>query len=210
MNVTDATLAVQQRGFDYLSPGRVLIMLNAAKDAFEDVWEWPWLQTFASGTTPLMIQDLKLVTSVRHGNNELLGLDERQVMQGTVDLAQRGAPEYWWLQNATPPPTQPPPGIDGVIVHAWPGDGADLTVYYVAETPELVNGIDTPFIPRRYHAMWVDLAVCEAYKDSDNFAGAQALRADVMMRMQDVILRYETRNRQHSPFMAVRSFNGDD
>jgi hypothetical protein len=69
---------------------------------------------------------------------------------------------------------------------------------------------DTPLIPARYHGLWIDLAVCEAYKDSDNFPGAQALRGDVTLRMQDIITRYETRNRQHSPFVTVRGYSEDE
>lgn len=197
MNVTAATTAVQQRGFDYLSPERVLLMLNAAKDTFEDQYEWPWLQTLIAGPTPLTVTDLKLVQNVRCGDNELMGLSRAQVLQGFTPLGHAGTPEYWWIE-----------GDD--IVHAWPGDGAELAIVYVADSPELITGTDTPLIPRRYHHLWIDYAVVEAYKDSDNFTGAQALRGDVMLRMQDVIGRYETRNRQHSPFMTVRNWHGDD
>lgn len=197
MNVDQATVAVQQRGFDYLSAERVLLMLNAGKNAFEDVYEWPWLQASETGPTPLLIADLKLVLSVRQGDRELLGLTLQQVKLGETNLQEAGTPEYWWLS-----------GDD--TMHAWPGEGAVLTVDYVGDSPELVAPADTPLIPVRYHSMWIDYAVVEAYKDSDNFAGAQALRADVNYRMQDVITRYETRNRQHSPFMTVRTTHGDD
>jgi hypothetical protein len=197
MDVAAATTAVEQRGFDYLPATRVLLMLNTAKDVFEDIWEWPWLQVLVTGPTPLEIADLKLVLSVRAGNEELLGLDIRQVTQGISPINEPGAPEYWWIEGDH-------------VVHAWPGDGAEITVLHPIDSPELVAPTDTPLIPSRYHSLWLDLAICEAYKDSDNFAGAQALRADVMTRMQDVIMRYETRNRQHSPMMSVRSNNGDD
>jgi hypothetical protein len=199
MNTGEATQAVKDRGFDYLSNGRVLLMLNSAKDAFEDIWRWPWLETFTIGPTPLTIDDLKLVQMVKNAatDDELLGLTMAQVRQDFTDVSAGGAPQYWWLQGDT-------------ILHAWPGDGADVSVWYVADSPALVADTDTPLIPARYHNLWIDLAICEAYKDSDNFAGAQALRADVYARMQDVIGRYETRNRQHSPFMTVRSHNEDD
>jgi hypothetical protein len=44
MSLDEATQAVMDRGFDYLSTARIHMMLNAAKDEFEDVYEWPWLQ----------------------------------------------------------------------------------------------------------------------------------------------------------------------
>jgi hypothetical protein len=197
MTLDEATQAVMDRGFDYLSAARVHMMLNSAKDEFEDVYEWPWLQRAVTGVTPLTLADLKLVLSVRQGNNELLGLTLRQAAQGFTDLAQGGTADYWWLE-----------GDD--ILHLYPGDGGTASIVYVRDSPQLVAGIDTPLIPARYQSMWIDYAVVEAYKDSDNYSGAQALRADIALRMQNVITRYETRNRQHSPFMSVRDFHGDE
>jgi hypothetical protein len=199
VNLGAATQAVMDRGFDYLSTSRVNLMLNTAKDNFEDIWQWPWLDILTTGPTPLTIADLKLVMMVKNAasSGELLGLDMRQAMQDDTDLAAAGTPQYWWLEGAT-------------ILHAWPGDGASVLVHYLADSPPLVLPTDTPLIPARYHPLWIDLAVCEAYKDSDNFSAAQQLRADVYARMGDVIARYETRNRQHSPFMTVRASNEDD
>lgn len=197
MNLDLAYAALVARGFDYLTPDRGHLMLNTAKDEFEDVWEWPWLQKLVTAPTPLTVADLKLVLSVRQGNNELYGLTLRQAAQGYTDLTEGGTAEFWWVE-----------GDD--ILHLYPGDGGAVTIVYVADSPELIAGVDTPLIPRRYHPLWVDLAVVEAYKDSDNFAAANALRADVAMRMQNVITRYETRNRQHSPFISVRDSHGDD
>ena len=197
MNLDQARQAVEGRGFDYLPAPRIYLMLNTAKDTFEDIYEWPWLHTVTTGPTPLNVPDLKLVLSVKAGANELYGLDVRQVLAGGTDLLQAGAPGYWWLE-----------GDD--TLHAYPGNGADVTLAYVRDSPPLEQPADTPLIPARYHPLWIDLAVCEAYRDSDNFSGAQALRNDITFRLQDVIARYETRNRQHSPFMTVRTLHGDD
>jgi hypothetical protein len=199
VNLAEATQAVMDRGFDYLSAPRVYLMLNTAKDNFEDVWRWPWLEVVTAGPTPLTLADLKLVLMVKNAltADELLGLTMSQVMQDFTNVAAAGAPQYWWLEG-------------DAVLHAWPGDGADVQVHYVADSPPLVAPADTPRIPARYHHLWVDLAVCEAYKDSDNFQAAQMLRADVYAVMQDVIGRYETRNRQHSPFMTVRAHSEDE
>jgi hypothetical protein len=199
VNLAEAQQAVLDRGFDYLDPSRTALMLNTAKDTFEDVWEWPWLVKSITGPTPLTIDDLKLITTVKlYGTQgELLGLDARQALQGNTDPSLPGSPMYWWMQG-------------DVVLNAWPGSGAVVTVLYIADSPPLSLPTDTPLIPARYHGLWIDYAVCEAYKDSDNFPAAQALRADIGFRMQDVITRYETRNRQHSPFMTQRSFAEDD
>jgi hypothetical protein len=197
VNLGEAFAALQARGFDYLTAERGYLMLNAAKDEFEDVYEWPWLQKSVTAPTPLLLADLKLILSVRQGNSELLGLTLRQAAQGVTDLQQGGAAEYWWIE-----------GDD--ILHLYPGDGDSVTVFYIIDSPPLTTGSATPLIPARYHPMWIDYAVVEALKDSDNFSGAQALRADIALRMQNVITRYETRNRQHSPFISVRDFHEDD
>ena len=78
---------------------------------------------------------------------------------------------------------------------------------YLCESPELVADDDAPMIPPRYHPLWIDFAVVNAYKDSDNFAAAQALRADIYARLQDLIARYEVRNRQHAAPISVRYFS---
>lgn len=198
MNVGEAVVAVQERGFDYLSDSRILLMLNAAKNTFEDIYEWPWLITGFAGVTPLTITDLKLILNVTASDTgqELLGLDMRQALIGG-DPFVAGAPDFWFLADAT-------------TLYVTPGNGATVNVIYIRDSPELTASSDTPLIPQRYRSLWIDLAVVEAYKDSDNYAGAQALRADINLRMQDVIMRYETRNRQHSPFMAVRDFHEDE
>jgi hypothetical protein len=199
MNLAQGQNAVMARGFDYLPAPRLTDMLNAGKDTFEDAWEWPWLAKVFVGPTPAAIPDLKLMLMVTSGGSELLGLDLRQVAQDGTNLNAPGSPEYWWIESGT-----------AERLHAWPGDGAVVSAVYLADTPALVNPGDTPLIPARYHSLWIDLAVCEAYKDSDNFAAAQALRADVNVRMYDVIARYEVRNRQHSPMMSVRRPYGED
>ena len=197
MNLNQGRSALMLRGFDYLSTPQLDLMLNTGKDEFEDTWEWPWLWTPFGGPTPLALDRFKLMITCYGGGLELLGLDLRQVAQDGSDLALAGTPRYWWLNGTGE-------------LHAWPGDGADVAGVMVAESPPLVDPDDTPLIPARYHGLWIDFAVVEAYKDSDNYAAAQALRADIGLRMQDVIARYETRNRQHSPFMAMRNFHEDD
>src|SRR3954468_18413638 len=115
LNLDGAYAALVARGFDYLTPDRGYLMLNAAKDEFEDVYEWPWLQKLVVAPTPLALSDLKLVLTVRQGDHELLGLTLRQAAQGYTDLAQAGTPEYWWIEGAD-------------ILHLYPGDGETASI----------------------------------------------------------------------------------
>jgi len=200
MALSDAQVELAARGFDYLTPQRMTMMLNAGKNAFEDAWEWPWLQVVMFGPAPLVIPDLKYVTLVKNGVDELIGLDLRQLGLGSSDLNLPGTPEHWYLADQVG---------DAVTMRVWPAGEAELSVVYIRHSPELVDPDDTPLIPARHQSLWIDYAVVEAYHDSDNYAGAQALRGEIAVRLQAVIETYETRNRQHSLPMTVRGFDED-
>jgi len=203
VNLQEARGELAGRGFDYLSASRMTIMLNNAKNAFEDAWPFPWLERTVTAAPPLLIADLKYVRMVKHvpTNDELWGLDFRQVAQDDTDLTVRGLPGYWWLEDG--------PDV-GAILHVWPVATDQISVWYTGESPELVNQIDAPQIPARYHPIWIDYAVVQAYKDSDNFTGAQALQSDINGRMLQLIERFETRNRQNGHFTNVRFASEDD
>lgn len=193
MNLGDARTELAARGFDYLSANRMTLMLNNAKNAFEDSWPFPWLWETLIGPAPLTVADLKYVFMVKHvaSDCELLGLSFRQIAQEGTDIDLRGVPEYWWLEGPN-------------IVHTWPVNTDPIEVFYIRESPELVNVIDEPLIPARYHPVWLDLAVVQAYKDSDNFAAAGQLSADVNGRLGQLIERYETTNRQNGHYITHR------
>ena len=202
MSLGDAQSELAARGFDYLTASRMTIMLNDAKNTFEDTWEFPWLYGIASGPAPLDVSDLKYVLTVKTASDdELLGTDLRILAQDSTDLSLPGTPERWYLTDDVG---------DRTTLRTWPTSDAALTVVYIRASPELSDVSDGPLIPARYHPIWIDLAVIQAYQDSDNFAGAQALRADVNQRLQDVIERYETRNRQHAEIIAIRNWSEDD
>lgn len=209
MTLQDGQNELAGRGFDYLSPSRMTIMLNDAKNAFEDVWEFPWLQRLISAQVPVALTDLKYVVTVKTSNsycvpcdnNELLPIDVRQLAQGSTNLSQAGPPAYWYLIG----------GVDDeATMYAWPVSDTTLQIFYIAQSPELVDPTDRPIIPPRYRSIWIDLAVIQAYQDSDNFQAAQALQADVNTRLNAVIERYETVNRQMGSFIGQRGFSEDD
>ena len=84
MNLSEAQIELVARGFDYLTPERLTILLNRGKDEFEDQWRWPWLESTRTGTAPLAVPGLKHVYYVQDidTDTELLGLDVRQIAQG--------------------------------------------------------------------------------------------------------------------------------
>jgi len=195
VNLAQARDALASRGFDYLKVPAMDLMLNRARNDFEDYWPWPWLDATKAGVTPLDIADLKLVRRVANAAGHPLW-----ETPDTAAMTTTGPALYWYLQDGV---------AEHVNVCVLPATGEVITVDYTRQSPELVAPDAEPLIPPRYHSMWIDWTVVQAYKDSDNFAAAQALQGDINARMQLLVERYETRNRMHSPFMAAYQFSED-
>jgi hypothetical protein len=156
--LSDARTELAGRGFDYLETTRMDIMLNRAVVDFEDFYPWPWLRKTVTGALPLTITDLKFVLKVYDSNaTELFGMSTRG-----PSTAPRPAPRRLVDRRHGGSP----------VLTAYPVGAATVTVRYVAESSSLVNPTDSPKIPSRYHAIWIDQAVVYAYEDSDNFAAA--------------------------------------
>lgn len=199
MNLAQARDRLAARGFNYLKPPDMDLMLNRGRNDFEDYWPWPWLDATLTGPAPLDIADLKHVRKVTDGAGVgLWGLEADHVDMAAA--ATIGAAPYWYLQDTV---------AEHVNVCLLPATGETITVDYTRQSPELTAPDAEPLIPVRYHSMWIDWSVVQAYKDSDNFAAAQALQGDINARMQLIVERYETRNRMHSPFMTAHQFSED-
>ena len=132
---------------------------------------------------------------------EITGMDYRQLAQDGTDLALTGTPAHWYLTDTTD---------DAVTLRVWPVAQGSLDVTYVKASSELASNTDVPAIPTRYHPIWIDLAVVSAYKDSDNFSAANMLMTDIQGRLQQLVERYETRNRQNSGYISLRSMGEDE
>ena len=201
MDLSAARQELGARGFDYLNATRQTIMLNRALNDLEDYWPWPWLRKTVTGAAPLIISDLKYVESVNDSTgNELLGTDQQDLGQYGGATFTTGTPSQWWIDDTSGSPT----------LRAYPVGSATLTVTYISEITELATSSDTPNIPTRYQPLWIDLAVVRAYQDSDNFAAASSLRQDTEQALARLVERYETRNRQASPVIAIRAGSEDD
>lgn len=172
-------------------------MLNRAMVDFEDFWSWPWLVKTTTGAAPLTISDLRSVLSVYDANGvEMFGAT------GTddIDVNQIGTPSYWWIDDTS----------GSSVLRAWPVGTVSFSVRYLSDSSTLTSDTDTPKIPARYHPLWIDMAVVQAYRDSDNFAAAQALQGDINQRLQALVERYETRNRMNSQTVLVRMGSEDE
>lgn len=207
MNLAAARTVLASRGFDYLSGQTMGLMLNRARNEFEDYWPWPWLRTTVTGNAPLVLTNLKHVLLVKDSTGqELYGSTPEVVGQGSVDMALTGTPDFWYLTADTSDPA----GNDTVTMRTWPASTGALTVLYTSQSPELVLDSDTPLIPTRYQLTWIDLAVVQGYEDSDNFPAATSLRQAATGRLHTYVERYETRNRQNAQTIGIRAGSMDD
>ena len=197
MNLVAARQELGERGFSYLAPSRMNLMLNDALQEISDYWEWPWLRKTAIGAAPLQISDLKTVLKVYDSTgNEVTGISDYDAFATT----ETGTPTNWWIDDASGTPT----------LVAYPSGTATFTVRYERDITTLAADSDSPDIPDRYNRVWLDLAVALAYEDSDNFAAASAIRNRANQRLQEMVERYETRDMQTSPQRGVRTLSIDD
>jgi hypothetical protein len=186
MDLATAQTELRDRGFDYLSDGRLTVILNSAKNALEDEYPWPWLETTTTGTAPLTISDLKQVLYVVDTTNsaELAGTEARSIIaQRDATISTAGTPDSWWLDGTT-------------TLKVYPtSTTVSLSVRYIKASPELSATTDTPLIPTRYHPVWLDYATIEAYRDAANEQQAAQLLNDVRGRkLPEMIAQYALRN----------------
>jgi hypothetical protein len=165
MNLGTMRTEVMARGYDFLSSTRVNQFLNWSYKEICRYMPWPFLETSATGASPLTITDLGSVLSVVGSLSDvpLQAVDRRQVLISDDDLNDTGTPEIFWLENNT--------------LNVWPGSSTDtVTVQYIKSPPDLSADSDVPVIPADYHELIVDGAVLRAQKDNDNYDSYQVSR----------------------------------
>lgn len=199
MDLTTARTRLAGRGFDYLTTDQIDEALNTAKNNFEDAYPWPWLETSTTNTAPVTISDLKQVLYVVDTSHDvpLSGNDIRTLAEWDPGLATTGDPQYWYLDGLT-------------SLKVWPvNTSASLEVRYVKESPELANGDDEPLIPDRYCPIWLDLAVAECLKITNNYAASQAQENAANARILQLIDRYSERNLQNGDPQTIYGYSED-
>ena len=168
MNLGTARTEFQARGFDYLSSTRCNAYLNRALAALSMEAPWPWLETSASGTSPITISDLRAVQSVVDTNTlaVLEPADRRSLVDNYSVLTTTGSPWFWYRDTLT-------------SIRTYPVSSDTITVQYIAHEAELTSDSSSPLLPSRHHNVWVDHAVYEAYCDSDNWEAAAAIKSKI-------------------------------
>lgn len=176
-------------------------MINIAYLQLCGMYQWPFLEESAVGTAPLQITDLGTVEAVivtSDSNRELVPAEWRWLVATYGDLSVDGTPEYYYVAN--------PSGT--LQVATYPESTETIGVQYF-EIPAELTGTDTPVVPARYHDIVVDLAVCMAYRDSDNHGAAEALQAHVDRRVGQMVAEQFSQQVQGPGFQQIRAGSAD-
>lgn len=195
MNLATGITELKARGADYLSDARATIILNAARNDFEDFWwGWPWLETSTTGTAPVTISDVRQILYVTDttGRTLLEGRDARDLVGDTdAVLTTTGTATSWYLDGSA-------------TLRVYPANtSTTFTVRYVKFSAEL-TGTDTPAIPTRHHPLWIDLAMVRVYRDSDDLAAAEALRRQTQEDLRRLVAVYELRSGSNNRRQIIR------
>lgn len=200
MDFSELVDEVQARGFDYLSDTRAGRYVNTAYLELCGLHQWPFLEESAIGTAPLAISDLGTIEAVidQDLNRELFPVEYRDLLAAYGDLSTTGVAEFYYIAN--------PSGT--LTVATYPVTTNTIGVQFW-EVPAELTGTDTPVVPARYHDLIVDLAVCRAYRDSDNHSAAEALQAHVDRRVLQMVNQLFAQQVQGPDFQQVRGASED-
>jgi hypothetical protein len=170
MNFSEMKTRLASRGFDYLDDTRLGELVNASFHELEEEEFWRTREASAAGTAPLAIPDLGTIEMVVNSTGDpLTPFEWSELVEMFGDLSTTGTAFAYYL--GTPSGT--------TEVATYPVDTSSITVQYWKVSADL-TGTDTPTtIPARFHKTIVNIAVREAYRDSDNHAAAESLQAQI-------------------------------
>lgn len=157
MDLSQLQDEVRSRGFDYVSDTRINYWLNLAYTRLAEKEAWSWLETEATGSSPLTIADFRAALSVVDTTNgNPLGFEDiRNLYDDDPPLTTTGNPSCWYLSSPT-------------VIATWPTTSVSLRVRYLKVPDPLTDSANEPLFPERYHYALVDGALVWAYQDSDN------------------------------------------
>lgn len=201
MTFSDLRNELSDRGFAYLSSTRLNRYINQSYLEICNYAPWPFLEVSLARTHAQTITDLGSVLSVYNATSkiELTGVDRDWIKQNVSnDLTTTGTATYWYLTGASP------------TFNVFPVDSTtSFTVYYLEVPDELSGDSDEPVVPDRFQDLIIDRAAIKAYKDSDNFDTAAALRAEYQQDLEQMASHYFARNLQNPEVINTISLHED-
>lgn len=156
------------RGFDYLSTTRANQFISDASSELDEMRTWPYRESTATGSTPLLVSDLGEVDTVFDTGQvrELQPMTRADLIDAYGDLSAVSGGSFAYYITS------------GNTINSYPL-GATVRVQYWAITPTLTSDAQTPLSPARWHQIIVHMAVRRAYLDSDNFDAAQGVQIEI-------------------------------
>jgi hypothetical protein len=206
MNFADLKTEFSARGTDYLeedaeSVARAERWLNQAYREILNFQPWPFLQTSVTGDEGAGFVDVPDLRRVRFvvdlSNGPASGRPLQRVAMDDLaaegeDFSATGTPQHYYVDG-------------GTVVRAHPAGGT-IRVYYIRRAPAL-SGTDEPLFSDEYHDLIVDRAMIKAYKDSDNFEAAAALRQEFNVGLSAMVEDYQ-RDSREVHFIPVDPYDG--
>lgn len=171
MNFTALQQELSDRGWSRLSATRMGYFINEARQQLDNMYQWPYRLTTASGASPLTVTDLGTVEEVLDTANRSLPLDfrtRRTILDQMGELTSTGSP-YWFY-------------IDNGVIRTYPVGGT-LSVRYYKRSVPLSAGADIPLAPVDFHLLLVDMAEREAHAGKTDYAGAEALETRIQRKI---------------------------
>lgn len=201
LTFTDLQTEFFSRGFDYLNDGgpdlaRAKRWLNRAKHKVDSLEDWPYMNVTASGTSPLVIADLRTVETVYDSTNrQTLGFaDRRDLRRDWGDMTVTGAPSWYFITQ-------------GTTINMFPVQAVSLSVDYWKYSADMVNPTDQPDMPDRFRLVIVEYAVADALRDDESVDADRATAAadQIVAEMRSVLL-----DQQHGDPQWIVPAIGDD
>lgn len=168
---------VKARGFEHISEARLKRWINQAYREIVDHRAWEFLEEEKEGNAPLEFEDLGHVLSVVNVTEQThLGFTTVASL-GRWDpaLSSSGTATQWYMKGSQE-------------IHVFPTDAAStIKVTYLKVPADLKEDEDEPVIPVAYHGLIVDGAVLRAYKNTDNFEAASAVRQELNIGLRGMV-----------------------
>jgi hypothetical protein len=200
MALTFATAKTEllARGFDDLDTTRQSYFINRGYQMVCNKYPWPFLEATTTGTSPLTISDLRQILYVIDTTNdqELIGIDQREIRGVDPDITSTGTPTHYYLTGTT-------------TLTVWPPNtSVSLSVRYY-KVPAALTGTDALLVPERYEYLVIDAAVILAYRDSDNFDAAGALKAEWEYEVGEMAKDLLSRNFGNADLVEITGLAGE-
>ena len=173
---------LSDRGFSDTTDSRRGIYINAGRAELDRMYLWPWRETSATGTAPLIVTDLGVIEMVTDETRSLpLEVAQyRDLANSFGDLTTDGNPQYYYVGRSS----------GSAVIATYPESSNSIGVQYWKRTPDLSVSSDDPASPDEAHLLIVDLAERQLRRRLGDAEGVAVLSADIERQIADLLQQY--------------------